>query len=371
VESVVLTSVHSSDPDWTFLEPFFGGYAANRRIEVLIFPGKKLKAAAGGISMPGFEENNLIVFILAPKNIRMGTFTTIMAFITTIIIIRKVLAYLPPIRLQKGRSPKSLKPLEKRLFEQLARQLSGPVGEIVSKQMTVLQRGERLRFSKSYLLHIVAEKKNALPDDLLFTRRDEFKLATIWFTVAETKYKAEFTAYAGRIWDLKIWPKPSGALRRAITSIDRFKVNNDPMEELDLEVKVEFYQQEETLNGLLGNLEKQYTLTEVRKAIPDPQRKLFVKLSETKFPADFLELYEQTNGFVIDGVQVEGFGSMWTVDLEDGSYWVIAEKEGGTLSIRKSSRKAQLKYHSTEDESDIRPLGSEFLSALDIFMNIE
>ena len=301
----------------------------------------------------------------------MGTFVTIMAVITAIIIIRKVLAYLPPIHLQRERFPKSLKPLEKRLFEQLARQLPKPVGEIVSKQMTVLQRGERLRFPKSYLLHIVAEKENALPDDLLFARHDEFKLATLWFTVSEMKFKAEFTAYSGRIWELRIWPKPSGVLRKSITSIDKFNLNNDPMEKLDLEVKVEYYQKEATFSGLLGNLGKQYTLSEVQKALPDQQRKLFVKLSETKFPADFLELYEQTNGYVIDGIRVHGFGSMWTVDLEDGSYWVIAEKEGGTLSIRKSSGKAQLKYHSVENESDVRPLGSEFLSALDIFIHME
>lgn len=133
--------------------------------------------------MPDFYGINLSVFILVPKNIRMGTFTIVMAVITGIIIIRAVLLYIPSVHLQREMSPKRLKPLEKCLFEQLARQLSEPVGEIISKQMTVLQRGVRLRFSKSYLIHLFAEKKNALPDDLLFARRDEFKLATMWCTL--------------------------------------------------------------------------------------------------------------------------------------------------------------------------------------------
>ena len=41
------------------------------------------------------------------------------------------------------------------------------------------------------------------------------------------------------------------------------------------------------------------------------------------------------------------------------------------MSIRQSKRTTKIKFHSYEDEADIRDLGDSFLSALDKFIDID
>ena len=265
----------------------------------------------------------------------------------------------------------NLKPFEKSLFTALENKLESPAGKLIPKQLACLKRGVRLYFPKSYAVELYDDIKNPLPDDILFERKDEFRLATLSFVVGDTKYKAEFTTYSGRIWGFTVRPGPKKLLARSITEFDKFRLNNDPMEKLDLEIVIEYYPGQEHFDGLLGEIAKQYVLSEVRKPLPQKQRELYVKLSETKFPADFLDLCDQANGFNIDGVHVAGLGGMQDVALEDDNYLTIAEKDGGCLSIRRTKRKIELKYHSYEDETDIRDLGDSFLVALDKFMRIE
>lgn len=264
----------------------------------------------------------------------------------------------------------NLKSLEKRLFKELENRLGSPAGQLIPKQLVYLKRGVRLYFQKSYTLELYEAKKNPLPNDILFERKDEFKLATLSFTVAETKYKAEFTTYSGRIWGITVRPNPKRLLISSIKEFDKFKLNNEPMEKIDQEIAVEYYPVGENFAGLLGKLANEHVLSEVRKPLPQKQKELFFKLSETKFPNDFLDLCDQANGFKIDGVHVSGLGGMQAVALEDDNYLMIAEKDAGCLSIRRTKKKTELKYHSYEDKTDIRDLGDNFIAALDMFIRI-
>jgi hypothetical protein len=108
----------------------------------------------------------------------------------------------------------------------------------------------------------------------------------------------------------------------------------------------------------------------VQKPLPQNQKELILKLSETKFPADFIDLCNQSNGFRIDSVKVFGLGHMEDLALEDDNYLIIAEKDGGCLTIRKTKRKTEFKYLSYDDETDIRNLDSEFMAALNSFTSI-
>jgi len=295
---------------------------------------------------------------------------TFLTVIGTIILLLTGLAFY----VRNARRPKffrgDLKPFEKSLFKELENKLGDPVGKLIPKQLAYLKRGVRLYFPKSYIIELFDDKKNPLPNDILFERKDEFKLATLSFTVGDTKYKAEFTTYSGRVWGFTVRPGAKKLLARSLTEFDKFKLNNDPTEKLDLEITIEYYPEEESFDGLLGELAKQYVLSEVRKPLPKKQKELFVKLSETKFPADFLDLCDHANGFKIDGVYVAGLGSMQDMALEDDNYLMIAENNAGCLSIRRTKKKTELKYHSYEDETDIKDLGDSFLVALGKFMKI-
>ena len=264
-----------------------------------------------------------------------------------------------------------LKAFEKSLFSELQNKLPQEVGQLIPKQLDFLKRGVRLYFPKSYTLELYDDKTNPLPNDLLFNRKDEFKLATISFSHNDTKYKADFQTYSGRVWGMTVRPSPRKILGTKIKIIDKFKLNNDPTEKLDFEIVTEYFADNEFLNGTLQDLKQKYGLTQIKKPLPDKQRELFIKQSETKLPFDYISLCEQTNGFNINEVSVGGLGSWQSVPLDDDNYLMLAEKSVGCLTIKQSKRSTKLKYHSYEDETDIRDLGDNFLNALDIFLKIE
>lgn len=264
-----------------------------------------------------------------------------------------------------------LKAFEKSLFTELQSKLPQGVGQLIPKQLGFLKRGVRLYFPKSYTLELYEDKKNPLSNDLLFNRKDEFKLATISFSHNDTKYKADFQTYSGRVWGMTVRPNPRKILGTKIKKFDKFKLNNDPTETLDFEIVTEYFADNEIFIGTLQDLKQKYGLTQIKKPLPDKQRELFIKQSETKLPLDYISLCEQTNGFNINKASVCGLGSWQSVLLDDDNYLMLAEKCSGCLTIRQSKRSTKLKYHSYEDETDIRDLGDNFLNALDTFLKIE
>ena len=264
-----------------------------------------------------------------------------------------------------------LKALEKSLFEELEKKLPQQVGQLIPKQLDFLKRGVRLYFPRSYTLELYNDKTNPLSDELLFNRKDEFKLATISFAHNAIKYKADFQTYSGRVWGMTVRPSPRKILGTKIKTFGKFKLSNDPTEKLDFEIVTEYYADNDIFNGALQELKQKYRLTQIKKPLPDKQRQLFIKQSETKLPEDFIGLCEQTNGFNIDETSVGGIGSWQSVPLDSDNYLILAEKSSGCLTIKQSKRSTKLKYHSYEDETDIRDLGDNFLKALDTFLKIE
>jgi hypothetical protein len=264
-----------------------------------------------------------------------------------------------------------LKAFEKSLFTELQNKLPEEVGQLIPKQLDYLKRGVRLYFPKSYTIELYADKTNPLPNELLFNRKDEFKLATISFSLNDTKYKADFQTYLGRVWGMTVRPSPRKILGTKIKTFNKFKLTNDPTEKLDLEIVTENFADNEIFNGILQELKQKYGLTQIMKPLPDKQRELFIKQSETKLPLDYVSLCEQTNGFSINEISVNGLGLWQLVPLDDDNYLMLAEKYNGSLSIKQSKHSTKLKFHSYEDETDIRDLGDNFLKALDTFLKIE
>jgi len=264
-----------------------------------------------------------------------------------------------------------LNAFEKSLLNELQNKLPTDVGQLIPKQLDFLKRGVRLYFPESYTLELYSDKTNPLPNELLFNRKDEFKLATISFAHNDTKYKADFQTYSGRIWGMTVRPSPKKILGTKIKTFDKFKLSNDPTEKLDFEIVTEYFADDETFTGILQDLKQKYGLTHIKKPLPSKQRELFIKQCETKLPADYISLCEQTNGFSVNELAVSGLGSWQSVPLDDDNYLMLAEKSIGCLIIKQSKRSTKLKYHSYEDETDIRDLGDSFLSALDTFLKIK
>lgn len=265
----------------------------------------------------------------------------------------------------------NLKPFEKSIFQELENKLPSPVGQLIPQQLKYLKRGVRLYFDKSYTLELYEDKTNPLPNEILFNRKDEFKLSTISFSHNETKYKAEFKTYSGMLYGLTVRPSPKKILGTAIKTFDKFTLNNDPTEKLDLQIVTEYFADTDIFDGNLEELNKKHNINNVQKPLPEKQRQLFIKFSDTKLPDDYLLLCEQTNGFRVNDASVFGLGTFQPISLDDDNYLMLAEKSNGCLIIKQSKRTTKLKFHSYEDETDIRDLGDNFLKALDTFIAIE
>lgn len=276
------------------------------------------------------------------------------------------------IYLINSRRPKffrgDLKPFEKSLYKELEDQLPPSIAQLIPQQLNYLKRGVRLYFDKSYTLELYEDKTNPLPENILFNRKDEFKLSTLSFSHNDTKYKAEFKTASGMLYGLTVRPSPKKISRATIKKFDKFTLNNDPAEKLDLEIVTEFCNDSDDLNGLISDLRKTHSLSNIKKPLPEKQRQLFIKLSDTKLPEDYILLCNQTNGFDIDNASVFGLGTFQSVSLDDDNYLMLAEKSNGCLTIKQSKRTTKLKYHSYEDETDIRDLGDNFLKALETFI---
>lgn len=279
------------------------------------------------------------------------------------------------IVLARARRPRffrgDLKTFEKSIFTELQNKMPPEVGQLISGQLGYLKRGVRLYFPKSYSLELYQDKTNPIPNELLFNRKDEFKLAILSFTHKNIKYKADFQTYSGRIWGMTVRPSPKKILGTKIKTFRQFKLTNDPTEKHDFEIVTEYFDENEAFSSILKDLKEKYRLTQIKKPLPEKQRALFIKLSETKLPLDYLSLCEQTNGFCINDVFVAGLGTWQSVPLSDDNYLMLAETNVGCLLIKQSKRSTRLRYHSYEDETDIRDLGDNFLIALDTILKIE
>jgi len=126
-----------------------------------------------------------------------------------------------------------LKPLEIALFKELETRLTNGGGEVVSHQARNINRGKRSYFHKRYLLELYG---NSSYIELLFTRKDSFKLATLSFVFASEKYNVEFKAYDGSIVEMTVKPSCKKILWTNKPVITKFRLANDPMEALDLKV---------------------------------------------------------------------------------------------------------------------------------------
>lgn len=205
--------------------------------------------------------------------------------------------------------------------------------------------------------------------EILFPRKDPFKLAVLSFAFGGEKYTAEFKTYNGYIVEIIVRPSCKKILWTSKPEITKFRLANDPMEKLDLEVIPEYYDPPEKFTGLLGEIQAKYDLQKVLKPLPDEQRQLFIKLAVTPFPDDYLKLLSQTNGFmIVNEANVFGLGSLESISLEDDNYLTLVQNSDGVLSLKENGNIPELRFHPIDNEEDAEDLGSKFMNALEKFL---
>jgi hypothetical protein len=263
----------------------------------------------------------------------------------------------------QSRRPKffsgDLKSLEKKLFEEFKNALSPEARKLLTAQLSKPKKGVRLYFEKSYSLELYHDT-----NDFAFPRKDGSKIGTLTFKFKDEKYTATYPTYIGRIWGIDIRPSPRAFLNSDDIEIIEVKITNDPMEKIDLTVTSEYYSETDELPSLLKKLRHEFRIRNIRKALPEKQRELFIKTSDAKLPEDFLELSKETDGFEIDDIQVHGLSDMEPVSMDDGYYLKLIETSHGLVTLKQSTRTTKLMYFSIEDETVKTDMGQNFVAAL-------
>jgi hypothetical protein len=263
----------------------------------------------------------------------------------------------------QSRRPKffsgELKSLEKKLFEEFKTALSPEARKLLTAQLSKPKRGVRLYFEKSYSLELYHDTT-----DFAFPRKDGSKIGTLTFKFKDEKYTATFPTYNGRIGGIDIRPSPRAFLNSDDIEVINVKITNDPMEKIDLTVTSEYYSETDELPSLLKKLSHEFRIRNIRKALPEMQRDLFIKTSGAKLPKDFLELSKETDGFEIDDIQVHGLSDMEPVSMDNGYYLKLIETGDGLVTLKQSRRTTKLMYFSIEDETVKTDMGQNFIAAL-------
>lgn len=264
-----------------------------------------------------------------------------------------------------------LKPLEKSLYQELARKLPPAAAKRMTEQLSYLRRGVRCYYPKSYTLELFDDAERPLPKEVRFERADAYTVATVHFTMGQIKYKAEMAAAQGRVSGITVRPNPKAILFTSMKEPDRFRLNNDSMEKGEIETSTDYFPPDSPFDGRLGALAAEHVVREVRRPLAEEQWKQLLRRSDTRFPDDWIDLFRQTNGFMLDNCQVFGWGAMEDLSLEDGTYRMLAEKASGCLAIRKIKKRTEIKYFSYNGDAEGKVLGDNFLTALANFLSIE
>lgn len=106
-----------------------------------------------------------------------------------------------------------LKNLEKIIIEQIALELPNELGNKVRFQVSHLKQICRYKVNRTNTTEFYPEKFKHMPDDILFRRNQEFRLAHLKFRIGEIIYSSSVRTYNGRLFSLTITPPPPSKIK--------------------------------------------------------------------------------------------------------------------------------------------------------------
>jgi hypothetical protein len=98
--------------------------------------------------------------------------------------------------------------IEKEVFSFLIEHLPGNYGEQIINQLKYLKLIKRIEYNNDVVTELYPEKFGLIPGEILFDRKDEFRLAIIKFKINKETYLSEIYMVLGQLFDIKVKPKP-------------------------------------------------------------------------------------------------------------------------------------------------------------------
>ena len=225
-----------------------------------------------------------------------------------------------------------LRPLERTLLEALKERCDPAVQERLAKQTPLLRTHCRLHFEKLMSLELYPDRKDYPlfdADDMLFPRRDEFRLGSMSFVVHDAKFTAQFGAVNGRLFDVVIRPNPRRVLAAAKIDVTRFQQTTNPFE-----------------TPLLATFD--HRLAAIAAALPE----------------DYVAWLRQADGFERGGWRVFPIAEVRSVPLGEHNYYCLASDGVIMLCVREGARSAQLYTCAIADDA-VLPTDASFRAIIE------
>lgn len=262
---------------------------------------------------------------------------------------------------------RGLKPLEKKLLNELRSHLEPAAQKILDEQLKEPLNGFRYYFDKGYTLELyinVHDSKRPMRPG--FPLNSSATLATLTFHHKATQYKTSYKISGGALYNVNVRPNPKKILGRQDITFTKFKIVNDPMTRVEIPSQIEVYRPDEQLPGVLKDLNDIHALKNVHKPLSDRQLKHLQSVYGTAFPADYLDLIKLTNSFEIGNSIIQPFSGLESVANDSGDYLKLVDTPEGVLCVKSGSRTSKLTFLYFEDETTVDSMGTSFIDALKI-----
>ncbi|MBT1686135.1 hypothetical protein [Dawidia soli] len=241
---------------------------------------------------------------------------------------------------------KGFTPLERNLIEEFCVMFSPDIQEKIRLQVKYFEGKRKWRqyWGKSMTLELYDDKEVPLPENAIYARKDEGKIATIRFSVNRVKYSIEFKTYDGRIWGWAIRPNPKKIQKGSAIEISSKKINNDPAENTDAYYEKKVFETIPAFQGILLELQACFKIMEANHPLRPAQRQFFEKNILSKLPPDYLSIIEQAEGISFDQFRILGISEIQDISLDDGNYNQLIEFDDGSIAVKEGNKKGDLFY---------------------------
>lgn len=115
--------------------------------------------------------------------------------------------------------------LEKSILDFLISHLPEQQALSVRGQLTYLTLIKRIEYKNDIVTEVYPEQYGIIPQELLFGRTEEFRLAYVKFMQSGVNYKSEVHMVMGQVFDISIRPKPA---KKELDAVDFTEFIIDP-----------------------------------------------------------------------------------------------------------------------------------------------
>lgn len=234
----------------------------------------------------------------------------------------------------------ALKPLEQRLLAALVEHSEAPLADRLRRQIELMPVHCRLHFEKMLSLELYPEPSDrpALDSaDVLFPNRSDFRVATLSFRLRGQKFKAQFGATGGRLFDMIVRPNPGRLLHASDIEVTRYQLGENAFE-VAARIPHDRHETPPQLTGLLADWSKRYGLGDVYRPLDARTTKRALAPIDAMLPADYIEMMRQTDGFTVGTWRVLGLAEIYRVALGDHNYYYLADDGAVVACVREGSK---------------------------------